>query len=153
MNFKNPVKQVGNKRLNIDSNIINGSEIVPKKRKINDISQDFTINNKFYHINGKMLLSGRYENKQILIIGKSLGVVKNNKWIHEFESTDGINFIVKLNYIKRWTGYSTEYIEIRGHVCRNYIIEQHSYEELGNEFNAHLWNECLIRMMKYYNLF
>ena len=127
---------------------LNDNGPVFKKRKLNEENSN---QNKIYNINGTMLKSGKYQNKRVTIIGKQLDFEDKDSRDRQFESTDNVNFTVRLS--DNECNYTDLYYEINGYVDDENIIHQVSFQPLGGEFNETLWNDYVYLISKYPNLF
>lgn len=101
-------------------------------------------------LNGKLLLSGKFKQLKVSIIGKYLKSSITN--YEEFEASDGKNFFVKVND-EYFNGYTTSFIEICGFVNNDGTITQNSYQEFSNEFDIITWNKFIYLAQQFPNLF
>eukprot|EP00483_Globobulimina_turgida_P000902 UN00903 len=112
-------------------------------------------NKKIMQLNGQMLDDFKNGNNkqriEVVMVGEFKGM--QNELTANFEASDGRMFAVNISQFENFNGYNTKFVQIRGKLQNDGMIQQKSYVEFGNDFDMSIWNKLLVLMQKYPNLF
>ncbi len=104
------------------------------------------------HLNGELLHSGNFVNKNVAIIGRYINSDPQSK-CYTFASCDERRFLVHVDSFV-FQGYNKNTIyQIIGHVTHDNLIAQETYEDWGANFGTSSWNKFVKLSHEFPNLF